>query len=177
MQLIVIRHGETDLNKEDRLQGSKGLDLPLNDTGRAQIARLRDALLVVPEVIYTSTAARTKETASILNERLRKDIRISPLLCERDFGSFSGKLRSEVDAAILEADLEGRYDYRPFGGESVADVTARLQTFLTALYKEKEETVMLVTHRGVIRILYDLYPSDASDESIVPASKHIFRLS
>ncbi len=177
MQLVVIRHGETDLNKEDRLQGSKGPDLPLNETGVAQVTALRDALLVTPDIIYASPALRTTQTAQILNERLKKEIRFTPQLMERDFGSLSGKLRSEIDPSLVEADLEGRYDYRQYGGESVEDVTKRLQTFVAELHIQPEQTVLLVTHRGVIRILYDLYPMNASDESIVPASKHTFRIS
>jgi broad specificity phosphatase PhoE len=174
MKLIVVRHGETNLNKEDRLQGSKGPNEGLNDTGRFQVAHLRDELLLIPQIIYASPLLRTQETAHILNERFAVPIITTPALMERDFGTLSGKLRSEIDPKIVEDDLEGHYDYHPYGGESVEDVRRRVQSFVDSLRAHKENLVMLVTHRGIIRVLYDLYPDNAFAENIVPASKHIF---
>ena len=176
MNLVVIRHGETDLNKEDRLQGSKGPNEGLNDAGRKMVTELRDGLLVTPKVIYASPLKRTQETAQILSEYLKIPVITVPELMERDFGSFSGKLRSEIDRAIVESDLEGRYDYRPYGGESVEDVKTRVLHFLKSLPLENNDTVIVVTHRGIIRVLYDLYPLESGGGEIVPASKHIFRV-
>ena len=176
MKLIVIRHGETDLNKEDRLQGSKGPNMGLNVEGKKVVTLLRDSLLLIPQIIYASPLARTQETAGILNERFGVEIITAPALMERDFGTLSGKLRSEISRKLIEDDLEGHYDYRPYGGESVSEVTARVKDFVESLHAQNRETVMLVTHRGVIRILYDLYPSDAFAESITPGSKHIFEI-
>lgn len=177
MKLIVIRHGETNLNKEDRLQGSKGANEGLNANGRMMITQLCDELLLIPEIIYASPLLRTQETAQILNSRFCVSIVNAPELVERDFGSLSGKLRSEIDPTLVEKDLEGRYDYRPFGGESVAEVTSRVQRFTESLLDKNENVVMLVTHRGVIRVLYDLYPTDAFAENIIPGSKHVFDIS
>ena len=89
MKLIVIRHGETDLNKEDRLQGCKGPDLELNESGKQVIRQLRDTLLITPQIIYASPLLRTQETAHILNERFHLPIVAAPLLRERDFGTLS----------------------------------------------------------------------------------------
>lgn len=177
MNLVVIRHGETDLNKENRLQGSRGPNEHLNETGRKEVTALRDGLLITPTVIYASTLVRTQETAHILNEKFGVTIISVPELMERDFGSLSGKLRSEIDPEIVESDLEGKYDYRPYGGESVADVKARVIKFLETLPLSENDTVIVVTHRGIIRVLYDLYPIESSGDEIVPASKHVFRIS
>lgn len=174
MKLIVIRHGETDLNKEDRLQGSKGPNEGLNEHGREVIENLRNSLLLIPEIIYASPLRRTQETANILNKRFDVGIVLTDALLERDFGTLSGKLRSEVNPKIIEDDLEGHYDYRPYGGESVDEVRTRVSDFVASLCAHKEEVVMLVTHRGVIRILYDLYPNDTFAENIIPGSKHVF---
>ncbi len=176
MKLIVIRHGETDLNKEDRLQGSRGPNEGLNEYGREVIQNLRNSLLLIPEIIYASPLRRTQETAHILNERFDVGIVLTDALAERDFGTLSGKPRSEVDPKILEDDLEGHYDYSPYGGESVEEVSARVRTFIASLGVHKEKMVMLVTHRGVIRILYDLYPDGAFPENIIPGSKHVFEI-
>jgi broad specificity phosphatase PhoE len=177
MKLIVIRHGETDLNKDDRLQGSKGPNEGLNEHGREVVENLRNSLLLIPEIIYASPLRRTQETAHILNKRFDLGIVLADALIERDFGTLSGKLRSEVNPAIVEADLEGHYDYRPYGGESVDEVRARVENFIASLRAHKEELVMLVTHRGVIRILYDLYPDNTFPENITPGSKHVFDVS
>ena len=176
MKLIVIRHGETRLNKEDRMQGSQGPNEGLNEDGTKTITDLANSLLVAPDIIYASPLRRTQETAHILNKRFDVGIVLDDALLERDFGTLSGKLRSEVDPALVESDLEGRYDYRPYGGESVSDVASRVKNFIEKIKTYKEENIMLVTHRGVIRILYDLYPLGGFAENITPGSKHYFEI-
>jgi len=176
MNIIVVRHGETNMNKENRLQGCKGPDMPLNEEGRRDVAKLADGLLITPLRIFASPLKRTQETAHIINERFGVPIVNVPELMERDFGSLSGKLRSEINPELVESDLEGRYDYRPYGGESVEDVRTRLIHFLKTLPLSTDETILIVTHRGIIRILYDLYPADVIGEEIIPASKHVFHI-
>ncbi len=177
MHVIVIRHGETDLNRENRLQGSKGPNLGLNEYGKKMVAELRDTLLVSPKTLYVSPLLRTQETANILNERFHAPLVIAPELMERDFGSLSGKLRSEIDPQLVENDLEGKYDYHPFGGESVDDVRERILSFLTTLPLASSDTVFLVTHRGIIRLMYDLFPNAVISNEVLPASKHAFDIS
>ena len=174
MNLLVIRHGETDMNKEERLQGSREPGLPLNEDGRRDVYTLRDALMLRPSRIYSSPLLRAQETAAILNESFHMAVTLAPELVERDFGTLSGKLRSEIDPKLIEDDLEGHYDYRPYGGESAQDVRARILCFLRSLPLHRDEVFMAVTHRGVIRILYDLFPTDAIPEMILPASQHSF---
>lgn len=176
MHLVVIRHGETALNRDERLQGSRGPDEPLTANGRAEILRLRDALMIAPRIIYVSPLRRTKETATILNERFNVPVIEVPELMERDFGSLSGAFKKDVKAELLEDDLEGRYDYRPYGGESVQEVTARVLRFLSTLDLSDNGTGIVVTHRGILRILYDLYPNSARPSEIVPASMHHFEV-
>ena len=177
MKIVFIRHGETDLNKELRLQGQREPDLSLNETGRVEVARTRDALLDTPSRIFASPLKRTTETAHIIMKRFPAiPLIFADDLKERDFGSLSGKLRSEVAPEILENDLEGRYDYRPFGGESIDEVIERIKHFLNGLPLETNETIFVVTHRGIIRILYDLFPNELSGGPVVPASVHILEL-
>lgn len=176
MHLIIIRHGETALNKDERLQGSRGPDEPLTRRGREEVLRLRDSLMVTPQRIYSSPLRRTKETAEILNERFHVPVIEVPELMERDFGSLSGAFKKDMKAELLEDDLEGRYDYRPYGGESVQEVTARVIRFLSTLNLDSTVTNMVVTHRGILRVLYDLYPSSARPNEIVPASMHHFEI-
>ena len=176
MNLVVIRHGETDMNKDERLQGSREPGLSLNEKGRNEVARLRDEILSTPEIIYVSPLLRALETAKIINQRFMAPLSIAPELVERDFGTLSGTLKREVDHDIVESDLEGRYDYRPFGGESVEDVKARILSFLKRLPLMSDRTAFVVTHRGVIRVLYDLYPNQVTPSEVLNASKHVFRI-
>ncbi len=177
MKLIVVRHGETDANKENRLQGSEGPNLPLNAEGLAMIQKLSEELLVSPEIMYVSPLLRTQETAEILNRRFQVPVVLVPEIRERNFGSLSGKFRKDINQQLVQDDLEGHYDYHPYGGESVEDVTKRVQEFIQSLQTRKETSIVLVTHRGVIRILYDLYPYDVTAANIVPGSIHIFEIS
>ena len=176
MQIIVIRHGETRLNKENRLQGSKGENEGLTQEGKSMVEKLRDTLLLSPTTMYISPLARTQETASILNERFHAPIVLVPELVERDFGTLSGKLRSDVDPKILEDDLEEKYDYHPYNGESIGDVKERVVSFLSTLPLSSNETVFFVTHRGIVRVLYDLYPNNVLSSEVLPASKHAFHI-
>lgn len=94
MDIYLIRHGETDWNREGRRQGQT--DIPLNDTGRAQ-GRQTAALLgqLCPEVshVFVSPLSRAVETARIVADQLGWDTRIlqtEPLLIERHFGLTEG---------------------------------------------------------------------------------------
>ena len=176
MKMIVIRHGETALNVDGRMQGSRGPNEPLTENGRAQITHLRDTLLISPDTIYVSPLLRAMETAQILNERFHSELVERNELIERDFGSLSGQPHDSISPEIHERDLELRYDYHPFGGESVDDVRKRTLDFLKTLALSEDKTVFVVTHRGVIRILYELYPNAVTAEEIIPGSKHVFHI-
>lgn len=92
--LILIRHGETDWNRERRIQGST--DIPLNDTGRAQArataALLRDRLpAAITPAIVSSDLARARETAEIIAAELGLPApRTYPGLRERSYGEAEG---------------------------------------------------------------------------------------
>lgn len=65
MKLLIIRHGQTDGNVKGLVQGA-GLDLPLNETGRAQAAAAAEKLLsLYLPVIYSSTMLRARQTAKL----------------------------------------------------------------------------------------------------------------
>lgn len=88
MRIYLIRHGETEFNKEQRYQGS--MDIPLSQEGRA---RLRTADFL-PGKVYTSHLRRTRETAEILFPGVEQ-------ICVRDlremsFGDYEGRSRAEL---------------------------------------------------------------------------------
>ena len=95
--LVLVRHGETDWNRENRFQGHA--DIPLNEAGRAQA---RDLALELEDAsfqaVYSSPLLRAYETATILAERLELEVERADDLMEVDVGSWSGLTRVEVEA-------------------------------------------------------------------------------
>src|SRR5439155_25997006 len=95
--LVLARHGETDWNREHRLQG--WADPPLNDLGREQSLELAEALRGESfDAVYSSDLRRASETARAVAGRLGLPSVIEDAsLREVDLGSWSGKLRDEID--------------------------------------------------------------------------------
>lgn len=90
MTLALIRHGQTEWNRELKLQGST--DIPLNDTGRGQAREAVDLLAAEPwDAIVSSPLSRARETAEIIASGL--GITLGPtydLLTERNYGAAEG---------------------------------------------------------------------------------------
>lgn len=94
-KIYVFRHGETDWNKERRLQGST--DIPLNETGRHQALKLREFFRTWPvEVFLSSDLARAKETAEIAAGELDVEFVFDPRLRETNLGQAEGLTVDEV---------------------------------------------------------------------------------
>src|ERR1700719_788514 len=89
--LLFIRHGQTTWNVEHRLPGQ----LPgilLNDTGRQQVARLADALNVLPiSAVISSPLERASETAEIIAQPRKLAIQFEPGLMDIDVGHWAGQ--------------------------------------------------------------------------------------
>jgi len=149
--IYFVRHGETDWNREGRIQGQS--DQPLNETGRSQARALAEVLEPVSfDVAYSSDLERAYETASILLTGRDIVINTSAALRERDFGSWEGRLVPELAA---ERQLLGQAwpeTGAPPGGESIADLDRRVVQVVSAIAADhNEDTVLVVSHGGVIR--------------------------
>ena len=94
MKLYLVRHGETDWNKQKRIQGQ--VDIPLNAFGRSLAKKTAEGLKSIPfDVCYSSPLGRAEETARlILNER---DVPIitDNRIMEMAFGEYEGKCCSK----------------------------------------------------------------------------------
>jgi 2,3-bisphosphoglycerate-dependent phosphoglycerate mutase len=154
--LLLVRHGETDWNRDGRWQGHS--DTPLNDAGREQARRVAPELSDV-DVVYSSDLARARETAEILAEPLGLEVRLDPRLRERGFGTWEGRTSAEIEAAFqdehaswLAGDSPGAADAEPF------DVFgARVQEFVAeVLERHPDETVLIVAHGGSLRAVQAL---------------------
>lgn len=154
--LLLVRHGETDWNRDARWQGHS--DTPLNDAGRVQARRLAAELGEV-DVVYSSDLERARETAEILAEPLGLQVRLDRRLRERGFGAWEGKTAAEIEtefaddhARWLAGEAPGAADAEPFDAFG-----ARVEEFVTDVLAEHPgETVLVVGHGGTIRVIHAL---------------------
>ena len=151
--LLLVRHGETDWNRDGRWQGHS--DTHLNDAGREQAARLAAELDGV-DVIYSSDLARARETAEIVAERVELPVHVDERLRERSFGAWEGKTGPEIETEFASAHAQwraggpGADDAEPF-----AAFAARVESFLAeVLERHPDETVLIVAHGGSIRVMH-----------------------
>ena len=150
MDLILVRHGETDANRKGILMGSIG-GPSLNTTGRAQAAQVAEVLkLERVGHLYTSPARRAKETAGIISGTLNLPLSEINELSEIDVGRLEGLTNAEVNqqygsyARAWEADAATA---RPPGGETVQELQDRAwQTVQRLSTSHADETVVVVSH-------------------------------
>lgn len=156
-ELIVIRHGETDLNRAGSFQGQ--IDAPLNERGHEQALRLAERLAGERfDVIYTSDLQRTRQTAQPLAERLALDINPVLGLREQHFGELEGmtlKAVQETLPHLWETWLLHRADYALPGGESVRQFSQRaVSTVFSLARRHSGQRLLVVAHGGVLDMLY-----------------------
>lgn len=156
--LYFVRHGETDWNAIRRYQGQT--DTPLNDKGRGQAARngrvLGEVLAGRTDVDFVaSPLQRASETMSIIRREMGlspDDFRREDRLKEIDFGHWEGRIwdvLADEDPAAFQARAADPFNWCPIGGESYADLAARVETWLMTL----ERDTVAVSHGGVSRVV------------------------
>lgn len=142
------------------------VDEPLNAEGLKQVNQLaQDFLGKGFEVIFTSPLKRAYQTAKIIADKINVPILERKELLERDFGELSGKTWDEIASAVgqnnvnfKETDLEQKYNYRPYRGESVDDVKERLMRFIEELRKNYlKKKVLIVAHGGILKLAHFLF--------------------
>ena len=99
LRILLVRHGETDWNRQGRFQGQ--IDIPLNATGQQQGQQAADFLQPIGiDFAITSPMKRPKETAAaILTRHSRLALEEEAAFCEISHGTWEGKLESEIEAA------------------------------------------------------------------------------
>jgi len=148
----MVRHGETDWNRENRFQGHA--DPPLNDRGRSQARTLAGEFDAEAfDAVYSSPLRRASETASILVAARAVEVKLSDALREVDVGSWSGLTRAEVERrhpAGYQRWLE--YGHGWDDGETYDELGRRVVSWLLELAGTHDEAnVLAVTHGGPIR--------------------------
>lgn len=150
--IVLVRHGETDWNRDNRFQGRA--DPPLNDAGRAQ-ARVLAAALGTESLAaaYTSPLRRAAETAAILASALGVDAVPEESLMEVDVGSWSGLTRTEIEQRFPEGFARWlAYGHGWDDGETYDELGERVVTGLLNIgARHADMAVVAVTHGGPIR--------------------------
>ncbi|HYG58537.1 MAG TPA: histidine phosphatase family protein [Symbiobacteriaceae bacterium] len=150
MKLYLVRHGETAGNIQHRYVGWQ--DPPLTRHGLRQAEALARALASEPvTAVYSSDLTRAQQTARPIAACLDLPVQTRMALREVSFGQWDGLTYDEIqarDPAHLEAWLADPERVAPPGGETLAQLRARLLTALPIA-----EGALLVTHGGPIRTL------------------------
>ena len=155
-EIIFIRHGETEWNSQQRMQGHSNSDL--SSVGQAQIQALGQWMKNVPfDHIYSSDSLRAKQTAEAITQFSGHELKIDLRLREKNLGVFEGltseearKLHPEVFSLFKTAGSKYVIDE----GESTQQLQDRALEIVDEIrIKHPEERVLLVTHGGFIRVV------------------------
>lgn len=155
--MYLVRHGETDWNLANKIQGST--DIPLNENGRQQARELAEKLAGMDKqvaCIYTSGLQRALETAQIIGNRLGMEPVVSPGLKEICMGEWEGltwKQVRESDSESYQQWYNNRRYTVPPQGESYEQLLQRLMPVLRQMMSESTGDVLVVTHSAVIMTL------------------------
>lgn len=153
MELIIVRHGETDWNRLEKCQGIS--DIPLNENGKEQARRLADSLRAEQlSAIFSSDLVRARETAQTIADIHSLPVTFDPNLREMDQGEFEGlefSLIRERYSAVLRQWTTDPENLRIPGGETLLEVQNRAWKAFNDIYsKHTGERVLVVSHNLTI---------------------------
>lgn len=160
--IYLVRHGETDNNKNKILQGAI-VDISLNKTGIKQAHEAAQRLKQIKfDMAFSSDLTRAKKTADIIAFQHKLTVITRKVLRERSFGQFEGQPVTEVRQKLktvlnefesLSDDAKFNYQF-PYGVENFESCVTRLINFLRQIsiaYPGK--TVLVVVHGDIMRFL------------------------
>ena len=144
--ILLVRHGETDWNRDRRVQGHT--DVPLNETGRKQAHALVDDLAGETfSAVYSSDLARALETATILAGPRSLTVTALATLREKHFGTWEGLTDAEALARFPDAHTTGWGD-----GETTDEMADRVLAAVRGISESNGGgCVLVVTHGGPMR--------------------------
>lgn len=152
--IYLVRHGETDWNKKDIIQGQ--IDIPLNKKGESQAIEMASKLERIHfDAIFSSDLARAKHTAERIAAKRRLTVKTTKALRERYFGKFQGKkfpkernMKKMIEGLIKKSKTQSE---KP---ETDDLIISRLFTFLREIsLSYSAKTVLVVTHASPIRTI------------------------
>lgn len=181
-RMILVRHGETEWNRQRRMQGHS--DSPLSQTGLEQARRLARRLAAERFcALYSSDSGRAYWTARAIADATGHEIRIDVRLRERHFGAFEGLTAEEIERAFPEECARFRSrdpDFVVPGGESARTFRDRCLACLAEIAtRHCGHSVIVVTHGLVLDMVYRAAEGLAFHEPrpvpLLNASLNVFR--
>jgi len=161
--ILTVRHGLTELNRDQRVGGQ--IDVPLLPEGREQAEVAHQAFDGTAfDVVISSPMERAVETAAIVTGVPSSEIQIEPLCTERSFGQMEGLTRAEVEQhfpqiVYLQVGPIG-YSLNPPGGESFDDLRRRALRFREWLLSNHAgKRVVVSSHQNFLQQLHGLFQS------------------
>ena len=155
-EIILIRHGETEWNSQQRMQGHSNSDL--SSVGQAQIQALGQWMKNVPfDHIYSSDSLRAKQTAEAITQFSGHELKFDLRLREKNLGVFEGLTSEEArerHPEVFRLFKTAGSKYVIDEGESTQQLQDRALEIVEEIrIKHPEERVLLVTHGGFIRVV------------------------
>ena len=155
-EIILIRHGETEWNSQQRMQGHSNSDL--SSVGQAQIQALGQWMKNVPfDHIYSSDSLRAKQTAEAITQFSGHELKIDLRLREKNLGVFEGLTSDEASERhpeVFRLFKTAGSKYVIDEGESTQQLQDRALEIVDEIrIKHPKDRVLLVTHGGFIRVV------------------------
>ena len=148
MSIFLVRHGQTDSNRDRIVQTPQ---TPLSKLGELQAQQLADGCgNLAVSLILCSDYLRTQQTAAPVHKKLDCDLVLSELLRERNFGDLRGKSYDEIDQDFFD------HSYHPANGESHEQFAFRVkQAWMSVLdladNLAEDKSILIMTHGLVLR--------------------------
>ncbi len=162
-KIFVVRHGQTDFNKQGIVQGS-GVDAPLNDVGRKQARLFFEAYKDVPfDVVLTSRLIRTHQTMEpFIQNGLPWEQHEN--INEMGWGIHEGKkstpdMHQKYKQMVAEW-TRGNFDARLEKGESASQLAGRIRRFLEHLKNREEEHILVCSHGRAMRCMMAMFKNE-----------------
>lgn len=152
----LIRHAQTDWNREKKIQGHS--DSPLTANGKKQASSWGRRLFQFPwDRLLASDSGRALTTAERINAFLNIPLETDPRLREQDWGDWVSKTIPQIQTEayqVLEEQINAGWNFCPPGGESRDSVLERSQeALMEAADRYPGDNLLVVTHEGVIKCL------------------------
>jgi broad specificity phosphatase PhoE len=158
MKIYLVRHGQTDYNLNDLIQG--WVDIELNENGIKQSMELGEKLKDIKfDVIYSSDLKRAIQTSEIINKinKFKSSIILDSRLREQNMGDWEGKKSSIIINENKEFFIKVRENpflYNPPNGETFLQVVSRAKAFLDDLEDKNYENILIVGHQLINAIIF-----------------------
>lgn len=168
--LVLLRHGESVWNKENKFTGFTDVDL--SDRGVTEAQRAGELLRHIKfDAVYTSTLKRAYRTAELALEKADQKLSMTRHddLRERDYGDLTGLNKDEMRKKYGEEQVHiwrRSFDVRPPGGESLKDVVARVEPYYHAHIEplvKSGKNVLLAAHGNTLRAMLIILGENTPD--------------